>query len=104
MDKGAQWYRVQFHPWSFNGPYVAPKRHLISFLPFARCVYIFFRASKKKVTFCISLTFHEPRNNFQNCLFLPKTDIHMYTEPSLGNIRELSYLQNLVLYEVGYPP
>ena len=58
----------------------------------------------KKLTFCISLICNEPRNNFQNCLFLPKTDIHMYTEPSLRNIRELSYLQNLVLYEVGYPP
>ena len=38
---------------------------------------VFYRASKKKWTFCIRLISRESRNGFLNRLFLLRTDIHM---------------------------
>ena len=55
-----------------------------------------YRASQKKLTFCICLRSQEPRNGFLNSFFLLKTDTHikiLSTKPFLCDIMGLIYLQ-----------
>ena len=58
-----------------------------------------YRASQKKLTFCIFQISQELRNGFLNRFFLLKTEIHvkiLNTEPFLCDIRGLRYLQNKI--------
>ena len=58
-----------------------------------------YRASQKKLTFCIFWISQELRNGFLNRFFLLKTEIHvktLNTEPFLCDIRGLRYLQNKI--------